>query len=110
MHPILYPPPRPQLIGEVLDSAFRIFKSSLLGCLPYGVLATVASQLQSIYLIVTGRTLHSFTNTDPVWWMLYLLGALLSGTLLNVIFIRQAAVARGSPLGAAIALRQALRK
>jgi hypothetical protein len=82
----------------------------LLGCLPYGVLATVAGQLQSIYLIVTGRTLHSFTNTDPLWWLLYVLGALLGGTLLNAIFVKQAAIARGVPSVGAAAVREALRK
>lgn len=110
MSAILYPPARPQSIGEVLDSAFRIFKASLVPCLPYGVLATVVGQLQNIYLIVTGRTLHSFTNTDPVWWALYVLGAVLCGALLNVIFIRQAAIATGSRSSASAALREALRK
>ena len=57
MSSILYPPARPQSIGEVLDSAFRIFKVTLLRCLPYGVLATVANQLQNIYLIMSGRAL-----------------------------------------------------
>lgn len=107
---VLYPPARPQSIGEVLDSAFRIFKASLVPCLPYGVLATVVGQLQSIYLIVSGRTLHSFTNTDPIWWVLYVLGAVLCGALLNVIFIRQAAIARGARSSASFALREALRK
>jgi hypothetical protein len=110
MLPIMYPPARPQSIGEVLDSAFRIFKVSLLGCLPYGVLATVAGQLQNMYLIVTGRTLRSFANSDPLWWLLYVLGALLGGTLLNAIFVRQAAIAAGVPSVGSSALREALRK
>src|SRR5262249_30675934 len=109
MSSILYPPARPQSIGEVLDSAFRIFKATLVPCLPYGVLATVAGQLQNIYLIATGRTLHSFTNTDPVWWTLYVLGAVLGGTLLNGIFVRQAAIASGSRLTGSAALREAMR-
>jgi hypothetical protein len=110
MLPILYPPARPQSIAEVLDSAFRIFKVSLLRCLPYGVLATVAGQLQNIYTIVTGRTLRSFTNSDPAWWLLYVLGALLGGALLNAIFIRQATVAAGTPSVGWGALQEALRK
>jgi len=110
MSSILYPPARPQSIGEVLDSAFRIFKVSLLPCLPYGVLATVAGQLQNIYLIVTGRSLRTFANADPYWWVLYLLGAILGGTLLNAIFVRQAAIAVGSRISASAALREALRK
>jgi hypothetical protein len=94
---VLYPPARPQSIGEVIDTAFRIFKATLLRCLPYSVLATVAGQLQNIYLIVTGRTLQRFANTDPGWWVLYLLGAFIGVTLVNTILIRQAAVASGSP-------------
>jgi hypothetical protein len=110
MLPILYPPTRPQSIGEVLDSAFRIFKVTLLRCLPYGVLATVAGQLQNVYTIVTGRTLHSFTNSDPIWWSLYVLGALLGGALLNAIFIKQATMATGTPSVGWAALKEALRK
>ena len=110
MSSILYPPVRPQSIGEVLDSAFRMFKATLVPCLPYGVLATVAGQLQNIYLIVTGRALRSFTNTDPLWWGLYVLGALLGGTLLNAIFIRQAAIASGLRSTGSAALREALRQ
>ena len=110
MSSILYPPARPQSIGEVLDSAFRLFQATLVPCLPYGVLATVAGQLQNIYLIVTGRALRSFTNNDPLWWGLYVLGALLAGTLLNAIFIRQAAIASGSLSSASAAFREALRR
>ncbi len=93
---VLYPPARPQSIGEVIDTAFRIFKATLLRCLPYSVLATVAGQIQNIYLIVTGRTLPAFANTDPAWWVLYLLGAFIGATFVNTILIRQGAVASGS--------------
>jgi hypothetical protein len=107
---VLYPPTRPQSIGEVIDTALRIFKATLLRSLPYSVLATVAGQLQNIYLIVTGRTLHRFANTDPVWWLIYLLGAFIGGIFINSILIRQAAFASGSvPVGSA-ALVEGLRK
>ena len=110
MSPVLYPPSRPQAIGEVLDSAFRIFQASLLKSLPYSVLATVASQLQNIYTIVTGRTLHKFSNSDPGWWALYLLGTILGCALINAIFIRQAAVASGSQSMGPAAILEGLRK
>ncbi|MFL6600676.1 MAG: hypothetical protein ACJ8R9_05035 [Steroidobacteraceae bacterium] len=107
---VLYPPARPQSIGEVIDTAFRIFKATLLRCLPYSVLATVAGQLQNIYLIVTGRTLHKAAYTEPGWWMFYVLGACIVTMLVNTILIRQAAVASGvSPIGSA-ALVDGLRK
>jgi hypothetical protein len=107
---VLYPPTRPQSIGEVIDTAFRIFKATLLRSLPYSVLATVAGQLQNIYLIVTGRTLHRFANTDPVWWLIYLLGAFIGGIFINSILVRQAAIASGSVPVGSTALVEGLRK
>src|SRR6201999_2973246 len=96
MSSVLYPPARPQAIGEVLDSAFRIFKATLLKCLPFSVLATVAGQLQSIYVIVTGRDLRPFGNSDPGYWAIYLLGAIIGCVLITAIMIRQAALATGT--------------
>ena len=109
MPSVLYPPSRPQTIGEVLDSAFRIFKATLLKCLPFSVLATVAGQLQNIYVMVTGRTLRAFSNTDPGWWTVYVLGAVIGAALINAIIIRQAAIASGSQTAAPAALLQGLR-
>jgi hypothetical protein len=81
----------------------------LLRCLPYSVLATVAGQLQNIYLIVTGRTLPAFANTDPAWWVLYLLGAFIGVTFVNTILIRQGEVASGSRSVGSAALVAGLR-
>ncbi len=110
MSSVLYPPARPQLVGEVLDSAFRIFRATLLRCLPYSVLATVAGQLQNVYLIATGHPLHKFGSTDPVWWVLYALGIFLGCAFINAIIIRQAAMASGAPSAGSAALREGLRK
>jgi hypothetical protein len=110
MSSVLYPPSRPLAIGEVLDSAFRIFQATLLKCLPFSVLATVAGQLQNIYTIVTGRAVHRFSNSDPGWWALYLLGAILGCALVNAIIIRQAAVASGSRSVGSAAILEGLRK
>jgi hypothetical protein len=97
-------------MGEVLDTAFRIFQTTLLGSLPYSVVTTVAGQLQNIYAILGGRALHKFANTDPTWWLLYLLGTVIGGTFLNAILIRQAASASGSPSTGSAALVEGLRK
>jgi hypothetical protein len=109
MPSVLYPPSRPQAIAEVLDSAFRIFKATLLKCLPYSVLATVAGQLQNIYVIITGRTLRPFSNSDPGWWAVYVLGAVIGAGLINAIIIRQAAIASGAPSAGRVALMQGVR-
>jgi len=111
MPSVLYPPARPQSIGEVLDSAFRIFRATLLRCLPYGVLATVAGQLQNIYDIVSHHPLRQFgRQTDPVWWLLYVSGAFLAYAFVNVILIRQASMASGVYLPARTTLIDGLRK
>ncbi|HUI58793.1 MAG TPA: hypothetical protein VLX90_01140 [Steroidobacteraceae bacterium] len=110
MSAVLYPPPRPQSVGEVLDAAFRIFRATLPGCLGFGVLAMVAAQLQSLYDIAMHRQLHQFGGGDAVWWVLYALGALIGVALINAILVRQAAAASGLPSSARGALAEGLRR
>jgi hypothetical protein len=97
----LYPPSRPQSIAEVLDSAFRVFRATLLRCLPYGALAVVAGQLPNIYDIAAGRPLRRFGAADPVWWALYLIGALLALGLWNATALRQYGMLTGTGTAAA---------
>lgn len=89
MPSVLYPPQRPQAIGEVLDAAFAIFKVTLLKCLPFGLLAMVTSQLKSIYDLATGRPLgsHDFGS-----WLFFGLGILASIVLWSAVILRQKAV------------------
>ena len=109
MPSVLYPPSRPQAIGEVLDSAVRIFKATLLKVLPFSVLATVAGQLQNIYIILSGRNIRPFSNSDPGWWAVYLLGTVVGAALINAIIVRQAAIATGSESASMTALKEGLR-
>ena len=53
----LYPPARPQSVGEVLDLAFRIFGATLLKCLPFAALAVIAGQLPNAYTLSSGQPL-----------------------------------------------------
>ncbi len=89
---------------------FRIFKATLVRCLPFSVLATLVGQLQNIYTIVTGQHLRQFNNTDPVWWTLYVLGLWLGFTFVNAVIIRQAAMASGTPSAGSTALLEGFRK
>ena len=107
MPSVLYPPPRPQSIGEVLDSAFLIFKATLVKCLPYGLLAMVASQLQSIYDVATGRPLGS---GDLNWWLFFVLGMLASIVLWSAVILRQRAVLERRPTASPQDLSEALRR
>jgi hypothetical protein len=110
MSPALYPPSRPQSIGEVLDATFRIFRVTLLRCLPYGVLAMVASQLQDIYDIARGRPPHQFGRGDPLWWGFYVVGIFVALTFINAIIIRQTTMASGGHSAARVVLLAGLRK
>ena|SRR5580704_9395124 len=111
---ILYPPPRPQSVGEILDSAFRIFRATLLKCLPYATIAVIASQLPNIYYLATGRgvLLRSLATQarDPVWWALYALGYLIAVVLWNAVLLRQYAIATGHPVATGAELATALRR
>jgi len=111
---ILYPPPRPQAVGEVLDSAFRIFSATLLKCLPYATLGVFAGQLPTIYDLGKGRPLGQATLmehvSDPLWWLLYFVAIL--GTMLftNAVIMRQHALVTGQPAAAGAELARSARR
>ena len=105
----LYPPPRPQLISEVLDSAFRIFAASLLKALPYGMLITLAGQLVNIYNLATGRALRRLFPQDRIGWLLYALSLIVTLTLWAALILRQRAIAQGSVVAMQAELAAAVR-
>jgi len=106
---ITYPPPRPLSVGEVLDLTFRIFGSTLVKCLLFAILAILASQASNIYVVLTrgGSVAQALLNQshDPVFWVIYVVGALLAAVLYAAIFLRQhrmiTAGAAGSEFAAA---------
>jgi hypothetical protein len=98
MPAILYPPARPQSVGEILDTTFRVFRATLLTCLPYATVAVIAGQLPNIYYLLSGRGLLQTMITqirDPIWWLLYVLGTLIVIVLWGAILLRQYALATG---------------
>jgi|SRR5215469_9347576 len=108
----LYPPARPQSIGEVLDLGFRIFRVSLLKCLPLAVAALLLQQLPNIYSLVRGGSLAGFLHAahDAPWWLLYVIGWLCSTALGSAILLRQHTIARHMAGTAGDALAVALRR
>jgi hypothetical protein len=78
---ILYPPSRPQSVGEVLDSAFRIYSTTLLRCLPYSFASVILGQLLSLFDVLHRhgnsaaalRSLQIDRLASPLWWGLLLL-------------------------------------
>jgi hypothetical protein len=106
----LYPPARPQLISEVLDTAFKIFSVSLLKTLPYGMLITLAGQVVNIYNLVTGRLVRRVFPQDATGWVLYAVGVVLTLTLWAALVLRQRAIAAGAPVAMPAELALALRR
>jgi Membrane domain of glycerophosphoryl diester phosphodiesterase len=112
---ILYPPPRPQSVGEILDSAFRIFGATLLKCLPYSFLGVIVSHLTTMYDLATGHpivptTLRAQQSHDPLWWSLFVVAVFAAVTLTNAVFLRQYALATGRPAATATELSSAARR
>lgn len=92
----LYPPPRPLSVGETIDLAFRIFRATLVTCLLFAGLAVIASELPSIYNLASGHPLKSvLEQRDPIFWLLDIVGTLLTLLLWSAILLRQYAVVSG---------------
>lgn len=111
---ILYPPARPQSVGEILDSTFRIFGATLLKCLPYAILGVIVGQLGSVYdLLKNGRpTLDPVSRLalvqDRKWWLAILVGFLLALVFTNAVILRQFSLASGRGVAAGAELRRAV--
>jgi hypothetical protein len=99
----LYPPARPQSVGEVLDLAFRIFSATLLKCLPFAALAVIAGQLPNVYTLASGQPLLANPQLaqqrllDPKYWLLQLIALFLTVTLANSVVLRQYALITAAP-------------
>jgi len=76
MSPVLYPPRDRRLLAKCW---IRVpdFQATLLKCLPYSVLATVAGPTQNIYVIITGRTCTHLATATQAGGRVYLLGAIM---------------------------------
>lgn len=111
---ILYPPPRPQSVGEILDSTFRLFGATLLKCLPYAILGVIVGQLGSLYdLLKNGRPRLDAASRlalaqDRMWWLASLVGFVLTLVFTNAVILRQFALASGRGAAAGAELPRAL--
>lgn len=96
---ILYPPPRPQSVGEILDLAVRVFSATLLKCVPYSLTAVIVGRLPTIYDLATGHSVPQALGLqqshDARWWTLLCLAVLGATTLSNAVLLRQYALATG---------------
>jgi hypothetical protein len=115
---IIYPPSRPQSVGEVLDSAFRIYGTTLLKCLPYSFASVIVGQLLSLYDVLhrpaaTAAALPAAAAHPahgPSWALLALLVTVASMMFANAVFLRQYALSTGRAASMAAELGRSLRR
>ena len=112
---ILYPPPRPQSVGEILDLSFRIFGATLLKCLPYAIVGVVIGHIPTMYDLARGRPLVATQlgmqqMLNGRWLLLFLVASLGTVFISNAILLRQYALATGHPAAVGTELAAALRK
>ena len=95
----LYPPQRPLSVGETLDLTFRIYRGTVVKCLPLAALAILGSQLPTLYLLASGRGLNTsmlVTMREPGYEAVYLVSVVLSLMLNATILLRQYRLSTGS--------------
>jgi Membrane domain of glycerophosphoryl diester phosphodiesterase len=101
---ILYPPTRPQSVGEVLDTAFRIYGTTLLKCLPYTFTSVILGQTLSIYDVMHRHATTAAAAVQaatmprvpgPIWWILFLVLVVVDAMFANAVFLRQYGLATG---------------
>jgi hypothetical protein len=107
MSTALYPVGRPAAIAEVLDAGFRIFRSTLLQTLPYGLLAMLAGKLPHLYQLGAHASGRAVSN--PLWWGLDVAAGVLVIVFGNAIVSRQSARADGMTTGLRADLLRGLR-
>ena len=105
----LYPPLKPRSFAELLDAVLQIFRLSLLKCLPYATLATIASQLWSLYYQCRGLP-PQFDANDPVAVAIHGIGTLIFVMLATMLLLRQSSIAAGRPVAGAAELLDTLKR
>jgi hypothetical protein len=116
---ILYPPTRPQSVGEVLDTAFRIYSATLLKCLPYTFTSVILGQTLSIYDVLHrhGTSAAALQAATPLqrmpgltWWVLFVSLIVIDTMFANAVFLRQYALVTGRAASMRTELAKGLRR
>ncbi|MCB1624833.1 MAG: glycerophosphoryl diester phosphodiesterase membrane domain-containing protein [Pseudomonadales bacterium] len=80
---------RPLLIGEVLDTGFRLFRASLLRSLPLSAALVIAAQWPTFYDTLHGSLSEPLLHKGAVWWLVYLIAAGFGAWMAGAILMRQ---------------------
>jgi hypothetical protein len=84
-------PRRPASLGEILDAGFVLFKGTLIGCVPFSLVAVLLGHLPSVYQLLTGQALALDESKDLLWWLLMLVAGLGTLCMWLIIMLRQRA-------------------
>jgi hypothetical protein len=110
MPQILYPPARPQTVGEVLRTSVQIFRLSFNASLPYSIIVALCTELANLrnlsLELPVPSPLQSDQIVDPVWWAWYVVGAILALLFSSGMILRQKALAAGERTSVLAELRQ----
>jgi hypothetical protein len=107
MSTVPYPPLRPLAVGEILDLAFRLYRGTLVKCLPLAALTVVVSQLPNLYLLLIGGGLQqrfAMLMRDRVYVALYVVTLTLAVVLYAAILLRQYRMATADKSGGELAV------
>lgn len=110
MSQAFYPPARPLAVAEVLDLAVRIFKATVVKCLPYGICAVVAQELPNLYEVGSGTVKQPFGGGRPMWMVLFVVGTLLALIAWSGLLLRQRAIIEHTPTTTRSELARTLRR
>lgn len=101
------PAPGPVRVSHLLGTAARLFRATVLKCLPLAMLAMVCWQLPNFYWTATGHQMSLKAQYNLNFNLLTVLGTTVELWLLGAMMLRQRAVAVGAPLQAGAEIRAA---
>lgn len=101
-------PSRQSGVSDLLETATRLFRSTLLKCLPLAMLAMLLAMLPTLYLQVTGQPAGNALPQDSRYWLLYVLGTCGSLLFSSALMLRLQALRAGSVTRVSDDLRRAL--
>jgi hypothetical protein len=104
------PAPGAVRVGDLLQLAARLFRATLLKCLPLGMLAMVCWQLPNFYWTAAGHQMGLKAQYDLNFNLLTVVGTAIQLWLLGAMMLRQRAVAVGAPLHTGAELSAATRR
>jgi hypothetical protein len=101
-------PSGPSNVSDMLDAAYRRFKSGALKCLPMMLPAVLAVQAADIYWLLSGHSSAKILEQrDNAYYLLTLVGLLIFVWLMGAVVLRLHALQAGQLRPAALDLREA---